>query len=165
MAPFWIPPTEDFHDNERHCGVAGNNLDSEVLSQTHPVKLPVSIPVEVTDGSAATHVRRWYMSSRQALTSQMVMHCICSTTRTILEPNSLVLISSSVNAETSVPGSMRLLLVLETMFMATMRTVSVAYVLMTIRIALSISSACGETNHGNQHEYIVKLELLEGAEE
>lgn len=33
-----------------------------------------------------TYVNRWYMSKMHALTIQMVTHCICSTTKTILEP-------------------------------------------------------------------------------
>lgn len=54
----------------------------------------------------------------------MVRSCICSVTRTILEPNTRCSMSSGVS-EAGWFGSIRLLLVFEMMFMETMRTVSV----------------------------------------
>lgn len=71
-----------------------------------------------------TNVRRLYMSNRQYFISQMVNICICSTTKTHLEPYSRLAISAASKTTCSL-GSMRLLLVCEMMDMPTIRSVSV----------------------------------------
>ena len=71
-----------------------------------------------------TDVKRLYMMRRHAFTVHIVMHCICSTTRTIFEPYSLSLITSGVSCIGTF-GSIRLLLVFTTTFIPAIRTVSV----------------------------------------
>lgn len=73
-----------------------------------------------------TYVRRLYMIKKHALTHHTTEICICSTTRTILEPYARVLISWGVKTTWSA-GLMRLLLVVATIFIVAMSTVSQAY--------------------------------------
>lgn len=74
-----------------------------------------------------TRVMRLYMMRRQALTSQIVRICICSTTKTSLDPYIRVLTSASEYCEMSSPGGIRLLLVFVISCMMAMSTVSVAW--------------------------------------
>ena len=76
------------------------------------------------NATSNTNVRRLYMSNKQYFINQMVEICICSTTKTHLEPYSRVAISAASRTTFSL-GSMRLLLVCEIMDMPTMRIVSV----------------------------------------
>lgn len=107
------------------------------------------------------------MINKHALTSQMVMHCICSTTSTILDPNFLSAMLSASRGVGSF-GSMRLLLVFDTMFMPTINTVSVIYTSARVsRRDLRRDSSFrmhrrggkDQTNHGEDHEGIVNLQF------
>jgi len=107
-----------------------------------------------------THVRRWYINSKQALTVQMVSICICSDTSTILEPNLRWLMSSGVNVAGSF-GSMRLLFVCDMMFMQTIRTVSVAFAGRQLSSLQHSFGSEGRAHHGEHHQPIVWFKLLD----
>ena len=71
------------------------------------------------------YVIRLYITKRQVFTNQTVRICICSTTKTSLEPKTRSLISCAENLETSSPGAMRLLLLLMIKCITAITTVSV----------------------------------------
>lgn len=73
-----------------------------------------------------TAVIRKYMISKHAFTSHIVVICICSTTRTYLDPRTRVSISAWEYCETSSSGGIRLEDVFTTLDVQTSRTVSVS---------------------------------------
>ena len=118
-------------DDKANGYIDGNDLDQQVLGQTYTVANRISYVFLGRHNilgrwGEPTDVKRLYMMRRQALTVQIVTHCICSTTRTIFEPYSLSAITSGVSSM-GFFGSMRLLFVRTMTFMPAMRTVSVIW--------------------------------------
>jgi len=97
---------EYLHHHEAYPHVDGEDLDGKVMGQL--ITGRVSLASRRPKGwISAPYVRRLYRTSRQALTSQMVQHCICSTTSTILDPYIRSARSCGVNRLTFSPGARR----------------------------------------------------------